>query len=262
MSASSVTQANLVVRSWLYRGASYASILLAWLVLSAWLGPKLMPGPGETWAFVQRELERGVLLAQVGITLQRVLLAFALAMGVGLALGFASGRSQRFEGLLEGWVALGLAIPRILPIVVAYVLLGLNELAAVLSVFLIVLPTVVVQVREGVRTLDPRLFQMSRVFGKGALEVLYFVAWPQLAPFVWGTARATLSLCWKMIVFAELLGRTSGVGYQIAFYFQMFEMRGILAYGLAITVALVALDALLAWGGQRAGRWRAREATA
>ncbi|MCX7783885.1 MAG: ABC transporter permease subunit, partial [Meiothermus sp.] len=125
--------------------------------------------------------------------------------------------------------ALGLAIPRILPIVVAYVVLGLNELAAVLSVFLIVLPTVIVQVREGVRALEPRLLQMSQVFGKGPLEVAYFVVWPQLAPFVWGTARATLSLCWKMIVFAELLGRTSGVGYQIAFYFQMFEMRGILA---------------------------------
>lgn len=65
-----------------------------------------------------------------------------------------------------------------------------------------------------------------------------------------------------MIVFAELLGRTSGVGYQIAFYFQMFEMRGILAYGLAITVALVALDALLAFGARRAGRWRAQEARA
>nr|WP_243454965.1 ABC transporter permease subunit [Meiothermus sp. CFH 77666] len=246
----------------MYRGVSFASIILAWLGLSVWLGPKLMPGPLETWAFLGRELERGVLLYQVGITLQRVLLAFLLSMAAGLLLGFWSGRSARAEQLLEGWVALGLAIPRILPIVVAYVLLGLNELAAVLSVFLIVLPTVVVQVREGVRTLEPRLFQMSRVFRKGRLEVAYFVAWPQMAPFVWGTARATLSLCWKMIVFAELLGRTSGVGYQIAFYFQMFEMRGILAYGLAITVALVALDALLAFGARQAGRWRGREALA
>ncbi|GAO75237.1 ABC transporter permease [Meiothermus ruber] len=252
-----------IVRSpWFFRAISFASILLVWLALSSWLGAKLMPGPLETWTFLVRELERGVLLPQVGVTLQRVLLAFALAMGVGLALGFWAGRSPRFEQLLEGWVALGLAIPRILPIVVAYVVLGLNELAAVLSVFLIVLPTVIVQVREGVRALEPRLLQMSQVFGKGPLEVAYFVVWPQLAPFVWGTARATLSLCWKMIVFAELLGRTSGVGYQIAFYFQMFEMRGILAYGLAITLALVLLDALLLLGAQRAGRWRGREAVA
>ena len=247
---------------WFYRIFSYASILLVWLALSALLGVKLMPGPPETWAFLVRELERGVLLPQVGITLQRVLLAFALSMAAGLALGFWAGRSTKFDRLLEGWVALGLAIPRILPIVMAYVLIGLNEQAAVLSVFLIVLPTVIVQVREGVRALEPRLFQMSQVFGKGPFEVAFFVVWPQLAPFVWGTARSTLSLCWKMIVFAELLGRTSGVGYQISFYFQMFEMRGILAYGLAITLALVALDALLLWAAQRAGRWRDREAVA
>jgi NitT/TauT family transport system permease protein len=59
-----------------------------------------------------------------------------------------------------------------------------------------------------------------------------------------------------MVVLAELLGRTSGVGYQINFYFQMFEMRGILAYGLAMTIVLGLVDKALLQLGERLMRWR------
>jgi NitT/TauT family transport system permease protein len=59
-----------------------------------------------------------------------------------------------------------------------------------------------------------------------------------------------------MVVLVELLGRTSGVGYQINFYFQMFEMRGILAYGLAMTIVLVLVDKVLLLLSDRLSRWR------
>jgi NitT/TauT family transport system permease protein len=46
------------------------------------------------------------------------------------------------------------------------------------------------------------------------------------------------------------------VGYQINFYFQMFEMRGILAYGLAMTIVLVLVDKVLLLLSDRLSRWR------
>lgn len=66
-----------------------------------------------------------------------------------------------------------------------------------------------------------------------------------------------MSLAWKMVVFAELVGRSNGVGYQISFYFQMFDMRGILAYGLAMVVILAVVDRLMMRVFDRyAFRWR------
>ncbi|MEN5458945.1 ABC transporter permease subunit, partial [Klebsiella pneumoniae] len=108
-------------------------------------------------------------------------------------------------------VALGLALPRILVIVVTYLVVGLNELAAVLAVFLIILPNVVVQMQEGIRSLDGRLIEMARVFRLPPGRFWWRVILPQLAPFFWGTARSTLSLAWKMVVLVELLGRSNGV---------------------------------------------------
>jgi NitT/TauT family transport system permease protein len=239
----------------LLQGLSFLSLLLTWLLLSWALGSQVLPRPGETLDFLLREA-RGSLWHHLGITLLRVGLAFLLAMTLGVALGLLTGLYRLADRLLEAWVALGLSIPRILPVVVAYLLLGLNETAAVLALVAILVPQVVVQVREGVKALDVKLLEMARAFHRSKSLVLRRVVLPQLVPYVLGTARGTLSLAWKMVVLVELLGRTSGVGYQINFYFQMFEMRGILAYGLAMTIVLVLVDKVLLLLSDRLSRWR------
>jgi len=219
------------------------------------MGPQVLPGPGETFAFLLKEA-RGPLWHHLGITLWRVLASFLLAMGFGTLLGLGVGISRNLDRFLEAWIVLGLTIPRILPVVVAYLLLGLNEWAVVLALTVIVVPQVAVQMREGVRALDSKLLEMARAFRQPRGKILRQVVLPQLLPYLLGTARGALSLSWKMVVFAELLGRTSGVGYQINFYFQMFEMRGILAYGLAITLVLALLDLAMLYLTERALRWR------
>ncbi len=243
---------------WLGRVASLLSILFGWLFFSTWLGPTVLPGPTTTLEYIGLEWKRGQLWLHVGATLQRVMLAFLLAMLLGLMLGAWMGRSRLAEAMLGAWVALGLALPRILIIVTAYLVIGLNEQAAVLAVFLIILPNVVVQIQEGVRSLDGRLIQMAQAFRLPPRRLWWRVILPQLAPFFWGTARSTLSLAWKMVVFVELLGRSNGVGYQIAFYFNTFEMRGILAYGLVMVLLLIVLDGLLYLAAGWSGRWRGR----
>lgn len=241
---------------WLARGTSLLSVGLTWFLLSSWLGSTVLPSPPAVLEYMIQEGERGYLWLHVGVTLRRVILAFLLAMFLGLILGAWLGRSSWAEALLGAWVALGLALPRILVIVVTYLVVGLNELAAVLAVFLIILPNVVVQMQEGIRSLDGRLIEMARVFRLPPGRFWWRVILPQLAPFFWGTARSTLSLAWKMVVFVELLGRSNGVGYQVAFYFNIFEMRGVLAYGLAMLLLLVVLDGLLYLGAVWSGRWR------
>ena len=43
-------------------------------------------------------------------------------------------------------------------------------------------------------------------------------------------ARSGLALIWKIVLVAELLGRSNGVGFQLGIYFQLFDVAGILAY--------------------------------
>jgi NitT/TauT family transport system permease protein len=238
------------------RFVSYGSLLLVWLLGSRALGD-ILPGPLETWLFIVREYERGRLLTHLGITTQRVLIAFCIALTSGIAIGAAMGLSRRVDDLLQGWLVTTLTIPRILLFVVAYLILGLSDRALVLALVITVLPTIVVSVREGSRAIDPKLVAMAHAFRRPRSAIWWRVVFPQLMPYIVGTARGSLALSWKMVVLGELLGRTSGVGYQISFYFQFFNMVGILAYGVTMMVLLAIIDlGVMGAIQRRAFRWR------
>lgn len=238
------------------RVLSTLSLLSVWVLLSRLLSPEVLPGPLATLRFIAREYERGTLLFHLGVTTQRVLVAFGVAMLLGTLAGVAMGALRWLDGLLEAWLVAGLTVPRIVLFVMAYLLLGLSDAAAIAALVLTVVPTITVQLREGTRALDPRLLEMARAYRRPPGLVWRKVVFPQLLPYFVGTARGALSLAWKMVVLAELLGRTSGVGYQISFYFQMFNMVGILAYGLAMMVVLAAIDLLFTALAGRFYRWR------
>lgn len=235
---------------------SVASLIGAWVLASALLSSTVLPGPLETFAFGWRELKSGELPFHLAVTMRRVLLAFGFSLVFGTLLGALMGVSKLFDQLLSAWLIFGLTVPRIVLFVVAYLTLGLNDRAAVGALVVAVLPSVAAQLREGTRALDPKLLELARAYRRPPLLVWRQIIFPQLLPFIFGTARVALSLAWKMVVLAELLGRTSGVGYQISFYFQMFNMTGILAYGVAVMLVLASIDVSFSALTRWAFRWR------
>lgn len=240
-----------------FRLAGLLSLFIGWLVLSEVVGRQTIPGPVATFEFIVREFERGAMQRHLTATIYRVMIAFAIAMGLGVLTGTLMGIYRRVDELLEAWVIAGLSIPRLVLFVAAYLTLGLNDRAAILALTISVLPTVIVQVREGTRAVDRKLVEMAVAFRRSRMSIWRRVILPQLMPYIIGTARTTLSLAWKMVILAELTGRTSGVGYQISFYYQMFNMPGILAYGITMMILLAVIDIVIMGGIQRwAFRWR------
>lgn len=218
-----------------------------------------MPGPLETARFVIREYERGVLFMHLWATARRVLVAFVAGMTIGVVAGAAMGLSRRVDQLLQGWLIAGLTIPRIVLFVMAYLIFGLSDTSAIVALIVTIIPTVIVQVREGTRAIDDELIEMARAYQRPPATVWRRVVLPQLMPYVFGTARSSLALAWKMVVLAELLGRTSGVGYQVSFYFGMFDMTGILGYGVTMMIILAFVDLVLLGAlERRVFRWRGR----
>jgi NitT/TauT family transport system permease protein len=75
------------------------------------------------------------------------------------------------------------------------------------------------------------------------------------------SARNGLAVIWKIVLIVEFLGRGSGVGFQIHLYFQLFEVGHVLAYALAFTAVMLAVEyALLRPMDLRSRRWRRSEA--
>lgn len=226
------------------RFGSALAFLLAWQLVAMVAGSRLLPSAAAVLGAIGREAASGALPLSLGITLARVAGAFGLAMLAGVALGLAMGRWRTADLLLDSWVTVLLNLPALVLIVLIYVWFGLSDAALVVAVALNKLPSTAVTVREGMRALDRGLLDMAESFRMPRLRVLRHVVLPQLAPYLFAAARTGLALIWKIVLVAELLGRSNGVGFEIQIAFQLFDVKRILAY----TLAFIAVAQGIEWG--------------
>ncbi|WP_120009614.1 ABC transporter permease [Teichococcus vastitatis] len=241
----------------LWRAASAALLLALWWVLAATLQDRALPDPPAVLAALRAELAAGTLLPALAATLARVAGAFLLAMTLGSALGYAMGRWRAADAAADPWVTLVLNIPALVVILLAYIWFGQTEAAAIGAVALAKLPNVVVVVREGARALDPSLDEVARLYRFGPLMRLREVVLPQLAPFLAAAARSGLAIVWKIVLVVELLGRPSGVGFELHLRFQLFDVAGLLAYSLSFAAVMLGVEALALRPAERRARaWR------
>jgi NitT/TauT family transport system permease protein len=243
----------------LIRAASLVSLVLIWQAVAAITRSPLLPAPTAVLGFVIAEAADGDLLRQLGITLFRVAASFTAAMLIGGAAGIALGQNRRLNLWFDGWLIVLLNMPALAVAVLAYVWLGLTEVAAIGAVTINKIPTVAVTLREGARALDPGLDEMARVFRLPWRTRLVHVTLPALVPFIAAAARSGLALVWKIVLFVELLGRPSGIGFAIHLNFQLFDLTAILGYSLAFVAVMLAIEYLIMEPIERyAQRWRRR----
>lgn len=243
------------------RLVSFALFLATWWVAAHLAGSAKLPPPSVVLATMIAEARSGALLLHLGATLARVALAFTVAMSIGSALGYLMGRVRLADRLGDPWLILLLNLPALVVIVLAYIWAGLTEAAAIGAIALNKLPTAVVTLREGARALDPSLDEMAQVFAFSRWRTFRHVLLPQLAPYIAAAARSGLSLVWKIVLVAELLGRPNGVGFEIGVAFQLFDIPLLLAYSLSFAAVVLVIEALLVQPFElRVTRWRLRAA--
>ena len=236
---------------------SLVSLLAIWELVARVVHSPLLPTAGTVMALLVEETRSGVLPREVGVTLFRVAVSFALAMVLGTALGLAMGRWRSLDRFLDSWLTALLNLPALVLIVLLYVWFGLNDEAAIAAVALNKLPATAVTIREGARALDRDLAEMAQVFRVAPGLRLRRIVLPQLYPYLFAASRSGLALIWKIVLVVELLGRSNGVGFEIQLYFQQFDVAHILAYSLAFMIVVQMIE----WGvlnplERRANRWR------
>lgn len=237
---------------------SLVLLLLFWSALALWKAdPMVLPGPGEVLRVGWEEVRSGRLPRELAATLARVVIAFALAMAAGSVLGYALGRWRVLDRWFDPWVTVFLNLPALVLIVLCYLWIGLNEVAAITAVTLNKTAMVLVMVRQGVRSFDAALEDLAAVSRLSPGKRLRHIVLPQLAPWLAASARNGISVIWKVILVVEFLGRSNGVGFRIHLYFQQFQTAHVLAYSLAFVIVMLCVEHGLLQPWERwSNRWR------
>ena len=243
-----------------YQIVSIGVFFLIWAVAAQIANSVLLPGPVHVFAILWDGIRSGELTRHLSVTLWRVSAAFILAMSIGVGVGLLMGRSNVANKLGDPWLIIFLNIPALVVIILAYVWFGLTEAVAIGAVAVNKIPNVAVTIREGARSLDRRLDEMADVYRFTFWQRLVHVTLPQLQPYIAAAARSGLSLIWKIVLVVEMLGRSSGIGFQIHLFFQLFDVASILAYSFSFTAIMLLIELLIVQPYERyATRWRLNE---
>lgn len=248
---------GLRVAGWAWTAASLAGFLVVWQIAALIADSRVLPGPAHVFSVLWTAAVHGDLFFHMGATLGRVAMAFVVAMMVGIAIGILMGRSALVNQLFDGWLILFLNVPALVVIILCFIWFGLTEFAVVTAVAVNKIPNVAVTVREGARALETDYFEMAQSFRLKRIAVLRHVVLPQLTPYVFAAARSGLALIWKIVLVVELLGRSSGIGFKLHLFFQLFDIASIFAYTIAFIIVIQLIELMLLQPlEKRLTRWR------
>jgi NitT/TauT family transport system permease protein len=246
-------------RTLTFRLGSILAMLILWWIMTFFFPPSLIPHPIDTLIEVGAIVNTGQFLSEMGATLRRVGVGFAIAMLIAIPLGIVMGTIKSLENFFEPPVILGLTMPGLVWAVMAIMFFGLNETSAYAAVAITILPMLAISLWQGTKSIDKDLIDMSTAFHASAWSKVVDVILPQLISHILAAIRYGLGLAWKVVVVVEMFGFSNGVGYQVVRGFNIFSMKQVMAWAITFLIVMIVIEfGIIGWLESRVTRWRPR----
>jgi NitT/TauT family transport system permease protein len=211
-------------------------VALAWEITArAGVFPrKLFPPIEDVGAALLRLIASDILPHHVFATLLRLGAGFALAAVVGVAIGFAMGRSRRAEDIFLPLVSIGAPIPGLAYAPLFLLWFGLGDTSAVLLVGFVSAFPVVFNTWTGVKAVKEIWIRSAQAMGADDRRLLRHVILPGALPYILTGLRLGLAQAWRILVGVEMLAAVPwGLGWMI-FGAREFLNTDVMLVGVAV----------------------------
>jgi ABC-type nitrate/sulfonate/bicarbonate transport system permease component len=238
--------------------ASVTAVMLAWEVaaLIEFTNPRFVGSPSAVIIAGIQEVQTAGFWANARASAFEFGVGYVTAAIAGVPLGIALGWYRRLSFFLEPLLNFIYATPMVALLPVIVLAVGINVWSKVVVVFLISWIMITLTTYLGVRTVDPRLLAVARVFGASDREVFRSVVLPGSLPFVLAGLRLGIGQAIIGVVVGELYAGSAGIGFMIVQASNNFQMARVL-FGtiVLILVGFVAVESLRRVERRYAG-WR------
>jgi len=226
-------------------------LLFGVLVVGVWWGyvaisgvsESVLPSPGQVARALVRD--RSVLLSSGWTTLSEILIGYAIAAFVGVAIAAAVSSARVLERAVYPWLVATqmVPIPAIAPVVILWT--GFDIRPRVIVIALVSFFPVVVNTIDGLRATDGELVGLLRTLGARRWELFRVARLPSALPYVFSGLRVAAAFAVIGAVVAEWAGASSGLGYLVLSYSSQTATSDVFAAVVVLAAIGVALFALV-----------------
>jgi NitT/TauT family transport system permease protein len=213
--------------------------------------------PGDVASQLWTWTTDGTLTDNLWITLQELLIGFALGAVGGAAFGIGIGLFRFLAEVVEPAVQAAYSIPKIalMPLFIVWFGIGIfpKILLAAVSVFFIVFFTTF----AGVREVDRNFVDVLRVMGAKQRAITRKVVVPSTLTWIFAGLTISVPQAFTAAVAGEILVSNRGIGYLVQASAVSFDTAGVFAGISVILIVAVMLGSVLKMIERRVLRWKA-----
>lgn len=218
------------------------ALLILWQLISLTKGSPLFPGPYEVAVAAVRNWS--AITSQLGTTLMRAAIGFAVALVTMVPLGIALGRFHTIGKLFEPLVNMiaTLPPPAVIPLVMLFS--GTGDAAKIVIIAYAAAVPLLINTYEASHTLHPVLNRVGKSLRLTKLETMLLVDFPTSLPMIASGARLAIASSLLVSVTSEMLLATDGIGVFLQRSQEYFKIDAGLAGIAAISLVGLIINSL------------------
>lgn len=242
-----------------YGSLSILLFLALWEVLVdvKVLNGVIVPSPMKVIRAVVEMVRSGLLFNHASVSLQRAGYGFSLSFVIAIPLGFLMG--GLFKKLGEVLIPLFKLMEKINPFAlfpVFMMLLGITETSKIAMIFWVSQWPIFFNTLVGIRSIDPLLIKSARSMGAGSRTVFFKVILPAALPNIFTGLKVGAQVAFFVVVSAELLGSSRGLGYLIFYSMGSYMIPQLFGAAICISILGVIINKIFALLEKRFLVWK------
>ncbi|MBH8562842.1 aliphatic sulfonate ABC transporter permease SsuC [Nostoc sp. CENA67] len=191
------------------------------LVLTLWeissraglLSSRILPAPSGVIFTAYKLASTGELFQHIAISAGRAISGFIVGGSIGFSLGLLNGFSRLAEKLLDSSLQMLRTIPNLALIPLVILWFGIGDQARLFLVSMGVFFPLYLNTFHGIRSVDPGLIEMGKVYGLKTPQLLWQIIFPGALSSILVGVRFSLGIMWLTLIVAETIAADSGLGY-------------------------------------------------
>lgn len=190
---------------------------LWWLIShSGWVKPLFLPTPENVWQAIVSLWTSGDLSQDILKSVFRVVSGFLLAALISIPLGTLMGTFASIRALMEPIIGIVryMPAPAFIPLLILY--FGVGETPKILLIFIGTLFFNTLMIMDAVKFIQKELIETSYTLGGTRRQVLLYVIFPFILPSIIDACRVNIAASWNLVIVAELVAATEGLGRRIS----------------------------------------------
>ncbi|MDR1616940.1 MAG: ABC transporter permease [Syntrophomonadaceae bacterium] len=247
-----------------YISETFEKIILVIIILAFWeLAPRagwvsqdILPSFSVVLVKFWQMLLSGEMFKNLFISLERAFGGFALSVVIGITLGFLLGWSEKVEKIIDPLMQLARNTAALALYPLFILLFGLGEVSKVAIIFWGAIWPILINTIEGVRGVDPLFVKTAYSMGASKRILFSRVILPATFPTIFTGIRLSASRSVIILVAAEMMGSSSGLGHLVFFSEANLQIAKMYCGILMLIILGVTINYVLVTLEKHVTRWK------